>query len=330
MTARFRPPFSLLARLTLPAAALLLASTARRAASDAAAPKKTLHIALVTNNASDYWEVANYGAQQTARKANVELLFKVPAPGTAAEQNQIVDDLLAEGVDGIAVSPVDGPNQGDILNRAARKTLLFTFDSDAPQSKRACYVGTDNIRAGRQAGAEVKRALPHGGSIMVFVGKIDALNARDRYAGLRQALRGSRVHILGVRTDNTERARAKSNVTEALKQHPHIRGMVGLWSYNGPAILSAVKDAHRLKRVKIIAFDEDDDTLDGVESGAISASIVQQPFRLGEVTVRVMAQVLAGNRHAIPASKKIIVPTLTIRRGNVAAFRAGLKKMRGR
>lgn len=291
-------------------------------------PHKKLRIDLVANNASDFWTAARKGGEKAAREANVEMHFWMPAQGTAAEQTQLVDDLLAQHVDAMAVSPVDAANQGDMLNRAARRTLLFTFDGDAPQSNRACFVGTDNLAAGRAAGREVKRALPRGGSIMVFVGKIDAENARDRYAGLRQALRGSKVRVLGVRTDDADRWKAKANVARALKEHPRVAGLVGLWSYNGPAILSAVGDAHKAGKVKIIAFDEEDDTLDGVQSGAISATIVQQPFLFGEVAVRAMAQVLAGDKSAIPASKKIIVPALTIGKSNVAAFRARLKTLR--
>ena len=337
MTTHSRQTLGLfLSAALLPAFALVLPRLPRRESSAtvtavaSAAPIAKPRITLVTNNPANFWTIARKGAEKAAREAKVDLLFKMPASGTASEQTQIVDDLLAQGVDGIAVSPIDADNQGNMLNRAARKTLLFTFDSDAPRSERDCFVGTDNVLAGRAAGQEVKRALPRGGSIMVFVGKIDAPSASERYKGLRQALRGSKVRVLGVRTDDTDRAKAKSLVTETLRKHSRIAGLVGLWSYNGPTIWSAVRDAGKVGKVKIIAFDEEDDTLDGVASGAIIASIVQQPFRFGEVTVRAMAQVLAGDPSAIPPSGRIVIPTITIRKSNVAVFRAQLKKLRAR
>ena len=132
---------------------------------------------------------------------NVEIEFKINSERTAAGQQRIIDDLLAKGVDGIAISPVDPKNQTQLINRAASQALVFTQDSDAPNSNRACYIGTDNEAAGRQAGQLVKEALPEGGRIMVFVGTMDAQNAQERYRGLKQALEGSNVEIIDVRTD---------------------------------------------------------------------------------------------------------------------------------
>ena len=94
--------------------------------------------------------------------------------GDAAEQTQILNDLLAKGVDGIAVSPKDAANQTEILNKVASQTLLVCHDSDAPNTKRTAYVGTDNVAAGVEAGKLIKEALPSGGKIMVFVGTMDA------------------------------------------------------------------------------------------------------------------------------------------------------------
>jgi len=67
---------------------------------------------------------------------------------------------------------------------------------------RACYVGTDNVAAGRQAGQMIKEVLPTGGKIMLFVGKLDARNAQERIQGIREVLRDSQIQILGVRTDD--------------------------------------------------------------------------------------------------------------------------------
>src|SRR6185369_11958613 len=181
--------------------------------------------------------------------------------------------LLSLGIHGIAISPVDPANQTQLLNRAAGQTLVVTQDSDAPNSNRICYIGTDNVAAGRQAGQLVKEALPNGGKIMVFVGVLDAANAAQRYQGLKEALAGSNVQIIDVRTDATDRVRAKSNASDTLVNYPDVAGMVGLWSYNGPAILSAVKEANKTDKVKIIAFDEEDETLAGVKSGEIYATV---------------------------------------------------------
>src|SRR5262249_35752596 len=179
------------------------------------------------------------------------------------------------GVDGIAISPVDPANQITLINDAAKKALVLTQDSDAPDSDRACYVGTDNTAAGRQAGQLIKEVLPAGGRIMLFVGKLDARNAQDRIQGIKDVLKGSNIEIIDVRTDDVDDVRAKSNAADTLVKYPDVKALVGLWSYNGPAILNAVKEANKVGQVKIVTFDEADETLAGIRAGAIYATVVQ-------------------------------------------------------
>src|SRR6202521_4154268 len=259
--------------------------------------KSTKRLAFVTNNASDFWAIARKGTEKAdAELSDVPVEFRIPPDGTAAEQKRIVDDLLAKGIDGIAISPVDPNNQTTFINETAKQALVFTQDSDAPQSDRTAYVGTDNVAAGRQAGGLIKEALPDGGKIMVFVGKKDARNAQERFQGIKEALQGSKVEIIDVRTDDADRVRAKSNVADTLVKYPDIKGLVGLWSYNAPAILNAVREAGKLNQVKIIGFDEEDETLAGVKAGTIFAIVVQQPFEFGYQSIKIIAQVLKDDR----------------------------------
>src|SRR5215813_14414822 len=107
-------------------------------------------LAFVTNNASDFWIIARKGTEKAAKDIpNLEVEFRIPSDGTAAEQQRVIDDLLAKGINGIAISPVDPANQTEMLNRAAAQTTVVTQDSDAPNSNRICYIGTDNVAAGR-------------------------------------------------------------------------------------------------------------------------------------------------------------------------------------
>ena len=292
---------------------------------------RNFKLAFVTNNASDYWTIARKGVEKADAELNdVTVDFRLPGEGTAAEQKRIIDDLISTGIAGIAISPVDPDNQTQLINDTAKKALVITQDSDAPKSDRALYIGTDNVAAGRQAGELVKEALPNGGKIMVFVGKSDARNAAERFQGLKEALQGSKVEILDIRTDDTDRARAKSNAADTLVKYPDIAGLVGLWSYNGPAILNAVKDAGKVGQVKIVCFDEEDETLAGVKDGSIFATVVQQPFEFGYQSVKLMAQILGGDKSVIPANKQINVPTLVIKKDSVEEFQKKINQLRGR
>jgi ribose transport system substrate-binding protein len=290
----------------------------------------TKRLAFITNNAADFWTIARKGTEKAdAELTDVTVEFRL-GDGTAAAQKRIVDDLLAKGVDGIAISPVDPANQTAMLNDAAKQALVFTHDSDAPDSKRECYVGTDNVAAGRQAGELIKEALPQGGRIALFVGKLDARNAQERLQGIKDATAGTKIEIIDVRTDDTDQVRAKANVSEMLVSHPDVAALVGLWSYNAPAILNAVRDAGKISQVKIIAFDEDDETLTGVKAGAIVATVVQQPFEFGYQSITLLEKALKGDRSGIPASKQVFIPTMVIRQNNVDEFRTKLTQLRGR
>ncbi len=288
-------------------------------------------VAFVTNNASDYWTIARKGTEKAdAELADISVEFKIPSDGTAAEQTRIINDLVANGTSGIAMSPVDPANEVQLINDAAKKTLVITQDSDAANSDRAVYIGTDNKAAGRQAGELIKEALPDGGKIMVFVGKLDAQNAKDRLNGIKEVLQGTKVEIVDTRTDDTDLARAKSNVADAMVKYPDLAGLVGLWSYNGPAILNAVKDAGKVGQIKIVCFDEDDQTLAGVKDGGIYGTIVQQPFEFGYRAIILMAKVLKGDKSDIPAGKQIFVPTLAIKKDSVEEFTKKTNELRGR
>ena len=292
---------------------------------------KKFHVAFVTNNASDFWTIARKGCEAAdGELPDVDVEFKIPSDGTAAEQRRIIDDLLAKGVAGIAISPVDPSNQTPMINEVAKKVLVVTQDSGAAESDRACYIGTDNTAAGRQAGELIKEALPQGGKIMVFVGKMDARNAQERFQGIKETLQGSKVEIIDVRTDDTDHVRAKANVADTLVKYSDVAALVGLWSYNGPAILNAVKDAGKIGQVKIVCFDEEDETLTGVKEGSIFGTVVQQPYEFGYQSVHLLAKVLAGDRSVIPANKLKIVSTLVIKKSEVDAFKTKLNQLRGR
>jgi ribose transport system substrate-binding protein len=293
-------------------------------------PASERRLAFITNNAADFWTIARKGVEKAdGELSDAGVEFRL-GDGTAAEQKRIVDDLLAKGIDGIAISPVDPANQTAMLNDAAQKAVVFTHDSDAPDSKRECYVGTDNVAAGREAGALIKAALPQGGKIALFVGKLDARNAQERLAGIKDAIAGTKIQILDVRTDDTDQVRAKANVAEMLVKHADVAALVGLWSYNGPAILNAVKDANRIGQVKIIAFDEDDETLSGVKAGQVVGTVVQQPYEFGYQAITLLAKAVKGDRAGIPQNRQLFIPTMVIKQDTVDDFRAKLTKLRGR
>ncbi len=284
-------------------------------------------LALVTNAAADFWTIAKRGVEK-AQKEHPDYSMEVVITGqaTAAEQRRELDDLLARGVSGVSISAIDPKNSTAEFNKVAAKAALFTTDSDAPQSNRAVYIGTDNVAAGRQAGEEIKKALPHGGKVMMFVGTMDADNARERVQGIKDVLAGSNIQIADIRTDGVDFAKAKSNAQDALAKGG-IDCLVGLYSYNTPQIYSAVKDAGKSGQIKIVGFDEDPQTLRGIADGTIQSTIVQQPFEFGYQSMTDLIKYINNDRSFIPPNKLIIIPTRVIEKSNVAAFQDSMKQL---
>ena len=198
--------------------------------------------------------------------------------------------------------------------------MLFTHDADAPNSNRVMYIGTDNVAAGRQAGELMKKALPDGGTAMLFVGTMDAANARERSQGIKEAIEGSGIEIIDIRTDGGDQTKAKANAEDTLTKYPDIDLLVGLWAYNTPQIYNAVKAAGKEGKVKIVGFDEDQQTLKGITDGDILGTVVQQPYEFGYQSIIKMAKYIDGDTSVVPENKLDIVPTQIIDTSNVAEF----------
>ncbi len=289
-------------------------------------------VALIGNTASDYWQIVRKGAEKAdAELDNVEVIFKTPYTGTAKDQEGVmIEASMKDRVAAMAVSPIDPTSQKKRINEIAKNILFITQDSDAPESDRVAYVGVDTRTAGREAGELVKKALPQGGKIMVFVGRAELENAKEKYEGLKAALQGSKVEILDLMTDESSPIKAEENATAALQKHPELAGMVGLWSYNGPAILTAVKRAKKVGQIKIVCFDEEADTLAGIKEGAIFATVIQQPFEIGYQAIHVMAKLLQGDKSGVLEDKRVLVPALVVQKSNVQEYTDKMNQLLGK
>ncbi|MCB9887443.1 MAG: substrate-binding domain-containing protein [Planctomycetes bacterium] len=314
----------------------------------AARPK----VAFVSNCVAEFWAIAQRGAEAAAKEQGVEVLVKMPPTGTAAEQQSILEDLLAKGVRGIAVSPKDPANMGGLLDQIAARTLLVTHDSDAPASKRLAYIGMRNYDAGRLCGQMIREALPKGGPIVLLVATLDQDNARGRRQGIIDellgrsvdaarfdaqdaALSGNGFEIRATYTDQFDPQKGKAVIEDALGRWQDLAGVVGLFEYEPPLVLEAVKAAKRLDRVKVFGFDENDQTLQGIVDGEVAGTLVQNPYEYGYQSVTLLARLLqtpdeAQRRALLPAGGFMDIPARRIDKSNVRAFWDDLKQKTGR
>lgn len=315
-------------------------------------------IAFVSNNAEQFWTFAEKGAQKAAAEFDVDMEFRKPDKGTVEVQRQILEDLINRGFTGVAVSPNEPANSLSFYkNTVAKKMALITTDNDLPDpSARRCYIGTHNYSAGRQAGELVKKAFPKGGKIAIFVGKSDSTNAIERRQGVLDFLAGKERKDLGEVTpfagadldlgngftllstqiDETSAPKCQAKAEDLLISHPEVNCLIGLWEYNPPALLRAVRNSKNAAKPLIVAFDENTQTLDGIQSGEVVGTIVQNPFEFGYQSIKVLAALAKGkddvlkNWPGIEKDNSIFVPVRVITKDNVADFRAEVQKILGK
>ena len=294
-------------------------------------PAKVVKLAFVTNNASEFWKIAAAGVKKYELESKVQVDLKMPPNGTTEEQNQILENLASQGYDAIAVSAIAPDDQVPVLNKVAEKTKLITFDSDAPKSKRLLYIGTNNYQAGKALGAEIVKLLPEGGKMAVFVGTLSADNAKQRLGGIEDAIKGHKIEIVDKREDNTDRAKARSNVEDIINAHADLDLVAGLWSYNGPAIAAAVDALGKAGKVKAAVFDEEEGTLTGIDKGSIAVTVVQKPFEFGYQSSKWMHDLATKGEQAmkaIPESKVVDTGVEIINKDNVGDFRKKLLELK--
>jgi len=305
-------------------------AAAKSGATPAEAPK-AVKLAFVTNNTAEFWRIAAAGIRKYEKEAKVQVDLKMPPNGTTEEQNQILENLASQGYDAIAVSPIAPNDQVPVLDRIAAKTRLITFDSDAPKSKRLLYIGTDNYQAGKALGEQIKKLLPSGGKMAVFVGTLAAENAAQRLKGIQDAIAGSGIEIVDKREDNADRAKARSNVEDIVNAHRDLKLVAGLYSYNGPAIAAALTALGKKDVIKAAVFDEEEGSLTGIADGVISCTVVQKPFDFGYSSSKWMHELATQPEAAlarIPQSRAIDTGVEVVDATNVAAFRAKLAEMK--
>lgn len=145
---------------------------------------------FVTNLTNPFWDFSDFGCKRAASEFNVDVEVYQPPNGQISEQKARVETMIVNNVDGLAISVKEPVGQTPDINAWCKAMKVITVDSDAPDSDRLYYIGTDNVAAGFQAGEMLAQAAPEGGKVMIFVGDLTQANANERAQGVINALLG--------------------------------------------------------------------------------------------------------------------------------------------
>lgn len=258
------------------------------------APRKAdgeISIQIVTNGISPFWDPMAAGMKKAAAELGCKADWSGPANSEVGAQKQMVESALAKGADGIAISCIDPDASEPIVETVLSKNVpMITFDSDSPKSRRLAYIGTNNFNAGKAAGEAAVKLLPNGGKFVAFVGNISAANARERRDGFVEGIKGHNIELIDTIDDGKDSARARRNVEDAITKYgDKVQGFLGLYSYNGPAIVNALLSQKGLReKYKVVAFDAEPVTLQQLEKGNVDATVVQKPYEFGYLSTKLL------------------------------------------
>ena len=292
------------------------------------------YILIAANVNLPYWQEAEAGLRDVGKLMGVKVELSGPASFSPNEELTAFKEAIAQHPSGVLVS-VSNPQlfKGPIDEAVLQGIPVICVDADAPDSKRVLFVGTDNVRAGEESAKRMAGLLGGQGGI-VIVALNGQLNVEDRVRGATDALKKyPGIKVLQTIDDKGDPRNAYDAIAALVQKKEKIDGVIGLEASGGEGAAEVLNRFELTGKVKIVAFDKDPETLDWIDRGAITATVVQKPYIMGFYGVR-FADDLHHNvvheykdwRTAPSAPLPVWVDTGTavIDKNNLAAFREAL------
>jgi ribose transport system substrate-binding protein len=256
---------------------------------------------FISNSNSPFWDAARVGLDDAAKEFNVEVEL-IRNDGSTGGQIRRLEQVAAQReVKGVMVSVVE-PNASGIIDQMkslrAKGVHVIAVDSDGPKESREAYIGTDNLEAGRHLGKAAAQLLPQGGKAIAFVGTRSGQNAQERVNGFKEGA-GAKIQVIDVMEDSSDVNKARRNVAAAMQNHPEVKMLVGIWSYNAPAIVDEVKAAGKRSKLKLVTFDAEPNTLLALKDGMLDVTAVQNPYRMAYLGVKVLKAMVDGDQPGV-------------------------------
>lgn len=287
-----------------------------------AAFAQDITIAVVPKVAVPFFDDCNTGAQEAADRLGVNYQWVVPQNTQGATQVKIMEDLIARNVSGIAISVNEPKSVEGVIKQAMDAGIkVVTFDSDSANSGRSMYIGTINTEAGVTMGNSMAEALGGKGKVAIVTGQLGASNLNERIDGVKKALEAyPEIEIVAVEGTEDDLAKAVS-VTEALlRANPDLAGIFGMSQVGGPAVakvLAQKEFADRKGVLKVFAFDDLPDTVQGVKDGFIDGIMVQRPVTMGRLAVESLVAQIKGEAGEV---KDIDTGVTVVNAGNLDSY----------
>ena len=252
-------------------------------------PKATSHI---------FWLSVQKGAFDAGKEFGVEILWNGPATETDyARQMQILDSMVAQRVDGIAIAAAERKALVSGVDRAVAAGIPITvFDSGLDSQNYLSYVATDNVEAGRIAARTLGEMLSGKGKVAIVMHAPGSASTMDREKGFTEVAEREfpDMKIVASQFGMSDRAKSRAAAENILTAHPDLNGIFASSEPSSVGAALALKGRELTGKVALVAFDSSDSMIDDLRSGAIDAMVVQDPHRMGFEAVKTLVDKLNG------------------------------------
>lgn len=236
-----------------------------------------------------FFQPVTDAAQEYADSIGAKLLTYAPDKPDARQQVEILENLIAMKVDGIAVVPTDSETVAPIVDKAiAAGIQVIAFESDIPKSNRAGFQGTDNFKAGLALGEEIAKRLNGEGKLIVATGLPTQLSLNQRMDGMKAALAEyPGVEILDIQSGQGDPTITMNVIEGMIQAYPDFDVFSGIDATGGPMAVAVWKAKGWTKDDKmIITFDNVDENIQGVKDGIITSLISQKQWLWGDQLIK--------------------------------------------
>jgi ribose transport system substrate-binding protein len=273
-------------------------------------PKATSHV---------FWLSVREGALRAGKELNVEVLWNGPTLETDySRQIQILDSMVAQRVDGIAIAAAERKALVAPVERATNQGIPVTvFDSGLDTTNYLCYVATDNVEAGGLGAHTLAGLINKKGVIGVVMHTPGSQSTMDREKGFVEVMQREypNIKIAAMQFGMSDRAKARAAAENILTAHPEIDGLFASAEPSSVGAALAIKARNLSGKVKLVTFDSSDSLLEDLRGGTIDAMVVQDPQGMGYEAVRTIVDKLNGKQ----PPKRIDMHAKVLRRSDVAS-----------
>jgi ribose transport system substrate-binding protein len=267
-------------------------------ASDSLVKPKTYHFVLIPEEVRNpYWQMVKKGADVAGKENNAVVEFTGPIQTSIGEHIRFIDEAISSKVDGIITQGLNPSKMTSIINKAVQKGIpVITIDTDASNSKRAAYVGTNNYEAGMKAGLALAQATGGRANVAIIIGSEVSANQQERVSGFKAVLKTyPHIKVVAIEPSNISRIQAAEKTYDIYKAHPDVNAFFGTSALDGLGIASVTSSKSGTKPF-VIGFDDLPDTLNYIKEGKIDETVAQEPYLMGYKSVQLMVDLMKGKQ----------------------------------